>query len=708
MEGRQATVQELIDALQKATSLLSVPSTSAPENMNKISELLWQMADQARRAGLVTWQKVLARLLSQLTRFKRAGVMPPEARERFGETLHALWVAVTGQGEALELDEATCQALCSKLGPQTDTRVLRVRLNRSSEDCNVLEINRAIEEFGQITSVAVQDNRDAGFVEMTYEVTSAGTGWEELLSKLDTMAGCSVVNVNQEVQVVPGDFEGHPPDDKPVRTVLEQQLKAIEVISSESRAELLPALWCVLRGVALYVGNETAARAASQYHEKYSHLSTANVGKACSEAKRLITELMQDREREQQLWRVRSEAQVAEDEKEKTSRTIRIAEARVDALVNLAGEMVVTCNALSYIAKRLEKVCSGSDGAAILSELKGHQATMKRLVDELQDVVMNMKLLPFSYAFQKIPRMVRDLSRQLGKEVSLTIEGEQTEVDKSVLQAISEPLVHLVRNALDHGIELPEERVRLGKPRQGRLVVRAVRRNNSVALEVEDDGKGIEVEKVRQRAVAMGLIQPEEASLLPQEKVIEFIFVPGFSTSDRVTDVSGRGIGMDAVKSAVEKLGGRISVWSEPGSGCKFSIDLPVTLTTVRVLVIAQGQQKFGIPFESVRETAKIETSRIRTIKGKKVLVLRHEVIPVIDLAEYFQAMGRRDLVERACAVVLTSGLALLVDNLVSQEDVVVKPLDCRLPFDPCFAGSAILGDGDILLVLDPQKLRVA
>lgn len=235
-----------------------------------------------------------------------------------------------------------------------------------------------------------------------------------------------------------------------------------------------------------------------------------------------------------------------------STKTLRVDEAKVDRLMGLAGELVVACNALPYVARRLEAEYAAPQAAR---ELREHHASLERLVRELQDAVMGMRLLPASFVFQKFPRMVRDLARDLGKKVELRLEGEDTEIDKTVMQAIGEPLVHLVRNAVDHGLEAPEERLKVGKPAAGRLTLRAAREGSKVVLEVEDDGKGIDVALVRRKAVAAGLVSEEEAAAMAEEQIMEFLFVPGFSTADRVTSVSGRGVGLDAVRAVAQRLG---------------------------------------------------------------------------------------------------------------------------------------------------------
>lgn len=385
-------------------------------------------------------------------------------------------------------------------------------------------------------------------------------------------------------------------------------------------------------------------------------------------------------------------------------KSIRIDEAKVDRLLALAGELVITCNALPYVARRMEAEYGLPEAAR---ELREHHASLDRLVRELQDAVMGMRLLPASFVFQKFPRIVRDLARELGKSAELRLEGEDTEIDKAVMQAIGEPLVHLVRNAMDHGLEPPQDRLRAGKPAAGTVTLRAAREGSKVVLEVEDDGKGIDVELVRQKAVAAGLVSEEEASLMTEDQVVEFLFVSGLSTAETVTEVSGRGVGMDAVRAAVQRLGGNVRVKSAPGAGTRVRLELPLTLATSRVLVVMQNGVRYGLPLQDVREMVKLPVSELGTLRGKKVAVLRGELVPVVSLGEFLGTAQGAATHGELCLVVLAAGYALAVDGFLGQEDIVLKPLAAAMGFDPCFAGAAILGDGSVLLVLDPYRISV-
>ncbi|WP_236777925.1 chemotaxis protein CheA [Anoxybacter fermentans] len=385
-----------------------------------------------------------------------------------------------------------------------------------------------------------------------------------------------------------------------------------------------------------------------------------------------------------------------------SSKSIRVDETKIDHLMALAGELVVKCNAFLYVARKVEEEYGLAE---VASELKEQHSGLDRLVRELQDAVMNMRLLPASYIFQKFPRMVRDLARELGKKVELRLEGEDTEIDKTVMETIGEPMVHLVRNAIDHGLEPPEERLDRGKRAEGTITLRALREGNKIVLEVEDDGRGIDVEHVRQKAISVGLISAEEAGALTEEQVLEFLFVSGFSTAEEVTEVSGRGVGMDAVRAAVRSLGGSIKIKTSPGAGTRVRMELPLTLATSRVLLVVQNGRKYGLPIADVREMVKVHSSELASMQGKRIVVIRGELVPVFFLGEFFDDDKKETGDEELCLVILTNGFALAVDDFLGQEDIVLKPLPADFGSDSCFAGAAILGDGSILLVLDPYRM---
>ena len=359
--------------------------------------------------------------------------------------------------------------------------------------------------------------------------------------------------------------------------------------------------------------------------------------------------------------------------------------------MNLVGELVITKGRLEQIGERLGD-----------RELFEALSTLSRLLTELQDEIMEMRLTPIAEVFNKFPRMVRDLARKMGKEVEFVMEGADIEVDRTILEKLGDALVHLLRNAVDHGIEPPEERVKLGKPRAGRVELIAKREKNHVVIIVRDDGRGIDPEKVKRKAVERGLITPEEAANLSDEEAINLIFLPGFSTADKVTDVSGRGVGMDVVKEVVKSMNGSISVQTEVGKGTTFILKLPISMAIIQALLIRVEDETYAIPINNILETIEVDPSILKTVGGKPVIVLRGEIIPVIMLHELFGLPAPQ--VDRFPAIIVDHGaqkVAIGVDELLHKRDIVIKSLGKFLSNVRGFAGATILGDGSVVLIID-------
>ncbi|AEC52050.1 histidine kinase (cheA) [Pyrococcus sp. NA2] len=383
--------------------------------------------------------------------------------------------------------------------------------------------------------------------------------------------------------------------------------------------------------------------------------------------------------------------QVIETPKVKISRVIKIDVSYLDKLMNLVGELVITKGRLEQIGERLGD-----------RELFEALSTLSRLLTELQDEIMEMRLTPIGEVFNKFPRMVRDLARKMGKEVEFIMEGADIEVDRTILEKLGDALVHLLRNAVDHGIEPPEERVKLGKPRAGRVELIAKREKNHVVIIVRDDGRGIDPEKVKKKAIERGLITPEEAANLSDEEAINLIFLPGFSTAEKVTDVSGRGVGMDVVKEVVKSMNGSISVQTEVGKGTTFILKLPISMAIIQALLIRVENEIYAIPINNILETIEVDKSILKTIGGKPVIVLRGEIIPVIMLHELFGLPVPE--VDSFPAIIVDHGaqkVAIGVDELLHKRDIVIKSLGKFLSNVRGFAGATILGDGSVVLIID-------
>lgn len=391
----------------------------------------------------------------------------------------------------------------------------------------------------------------------------------------------------------------------------------------------------------------------------------------------------------------------------KGSSTIRVDHEKLDHLMNLIGELIINRNRYTLIARSLEEGGQTVDVAQVAQSLSETTYAMARISDDLQDTIMKVRMVPVASVFSRFPRLVRDLSRKSGKEVDLILEGEETELDKSVVEVIGDPLVHLIRNAMDHGVEAEAERIAKGKNPKGRVVLRAYHRGNSVAIEIEDDGKGIDPEKMREVAVRKGLINQDEARQLDDREAMELIFAPGFSSAETITDISGRGVGMDVVRTNIKNLKGSVSITSEIGKGTRFTLSLPLTLAIIDALMVNVAGQMYAIPLDAVSETTKIESVRLTDVKGRKAVTLRGEVIGIVEMAELL-CLPRKPLPEILSVVVIHDNerrLGIVVDRLLERQEIVIKPLGAYLGDLNGISGATIMGDGSVILILDPHEI---
>lgn len=384
--------------------------------------------------------------------------------------------------------------------------------------------------------------------------------------------------------------------------------------------------------------------------------------------------------------------------------SIRVDTVKIDQLINLVGELVITQSMLSLMGENftLDK----------LEHLQSGLAQLDRHTRALQESVMNIRMLPIGFVFNRLPRMVHDLCAKLGKRAELKLSGEQTEVDKTVIEQISDPLTHLVRNCLDHGIEPPAERLAAGKPETGQVLLNAYHRGGAIVIEVIDDGRGLDAGRILAKAVERGFVEPD-AELSPAQ-IYELIFHPGFSTAEQVTEVSGRGVGMDVVRRNIESLGGRIDIKSQPGRGSVFAIHLPLTLAILDGQTVAVGEEVYIAPLVSIIESISLTEDKINTFIGKgETFRLRGEYLPIIRLHEVFgvNAGHAVKLTDGLLMVVEGQGLkcGLFVDNVLGQQQVVIKSLEENYRRIEGVSGATILGDGSVALILDiPGLVRLA
>lgn len=384
--------------------------------------------------------------------------------------------------------------------------------------------------------------------------------------------------------------------------------------------------------------------------------------------------------------------------KNKLSQTVRVDIERLDNLMNLVGELVIN-------RTRLEQIGSKHG----LSDLGETLEQVGRITTDLQTLVMKVRMVPIEQVFNRFPRMVRDLAKELGREINLVIEGEETELDRTVIDEIGDPLVHLLRNAVDHGIGHPDEREKSGKNRVGTVKLIAYPEGNQVVIRVDDDGKGINPEVILRKAIEKGVVTEKEAEKMEVQDIIMLVFKPGFSTAEKVTDVSGRGVGMDVVKTKIESLGGNISVQSKVGEGSSFIIRLPLTLAIIQALLVGLSREIYAIPLSSIEETISLSQQDIKTIQDKEVILLRGSVLPVLRLSDILEAEeSGSELEQDLYVVVVKTGqrrAGLIVDTLIGQQEIVIKSLGKLLNGFREFAGATILGDGRVALILDVSFL---
>lgn len=380
-----------------------------------------------------------------------------------------------------------------------------------------------------------------------------------------------------------------------------------------------------------------------------------------------------------------------------SNKTIRVNIERLDVLMNLFEELVIDRGRLQSIASELHN-----------QELNETVERMTRVSGDLQNIILNMRMIPVETVFNRFPKMVRQLARDLDKKVNLEIIGAETELDRTVIDEIGDPLVHLIRNALDHGIETPAERVAKGKSETGTITLRAYHSGNHVFIELEDDGAGVNRERVLGKAIERGIVTEEVAATLTDKQVAELILASGFSTAEAVTDVSGRGVGLDVVKSTIESLGGYISIDSKEGQGSLFQVQLPLTLSIISVMLVELDKEIYAIPLSSIIETAIIQSSDILNAHNQKVIDFRGNIVPLVDLKEIFEMEQNEEQGEFQSVVIVRKGeklAGLVVDSFIGQQEIVLKSLGNYLQSVFAISGATILGNGQVALIVECNSL---
>jgi len=394
------------------------------------------------------------------------------------------------------------------------------------------------------------------------------------------------------------------------------------------------------------------------------------------------------------------------------SDTIRVSQAKLDAFMNTVAELIICKTMISHVVDRCEVEITEGPASDLVKELRKSSVYLDQVSKEIQASVLGIRMVPVKTIFSKFPRMLRDLAKASGKKIELQMVGEDTEIDKSLIEELSDPLIHLIRNSADHGVELPEARLNSGKAETGTVILRARHEGDSVLVEIEDDGKGIDPAVIRAKAVEKGLLSTERAEAMSDEEAINMIFLPGFSTAAKVTDISGRGVGMDVVRSNVRRLNGHVAVQSVVGKGSVFTLKLPLTLAIIDALLMRSGGQVFALPGTAVEETLLVTQETLSHLTRRKAINLRGEVLGVTHLRELLnfrdvEETKHPDGEELPVVVISTAGrrMGLIVDAFIRRQEMVIKPLAPYLASLPGISGASVMGDGGVVLILDPAEL---
>jgi two-component system chemotaxis sensor kinase CheA len=385
-------------------------------------------------------------------------------------------------------------------------------------------------------------------------------------------------------------------------------------------------------------------------------------------------------------------------------KTVRVDVQKLDTLMNLVGELVIDRTRLDRFAEIFESKYGSDELAESISDISNHLSQVSR---DLQVEIMKARMLPVANVFNRLPRLVRDVAQKLGKEIDFVVEGKETELDRNVIEVIGDPLIHLIRNAVDHGIETPLERETAGKPRTGTIHLKASYMESQIMITITDDGRGVDVENIRRLAVKRGLCDEMQAARLSDREALEFIFAPGFSTAGTVSDISGRGVGMDIVRSQIEQINGSVEFATRPGHGTTFTIKLPLTLAIIKALMVGLGDSVIAFPLIYVVETIIIKPTDIKYVRHNEVVVVRGKVLPLHRLREIFN--GQQDVEQDKLSVVVLGSadkkIGVIVDKLIGEQEIVIKSLGSYLGQVPGLAGATILGDGQVGLIVDARSL---
>ena len=421
----------------------------------------------------------------------------------------------------------------------------------------------------------------------------------------------------------------------------------------------------------------------------------------------VVSSVREDEHKNQDKKEEHKKAAPSKNGKAVANRSVRVDIEKLDVLMNLVSELIIAKNGLVSVSNS-NQGDGGSDGKASTQSFNEQIEYLERVTTNLHESVMKVRMVPIESVVSRFPRMIRDLSKKLGKEMELIMTGEETELDRTVIDEIGDPLMHMLRNSADHGLESTIDRLKLGKPQVGTIQLNAYQDGNNVTIEVIDDGAGIDVEKVKQSAVKKGHITEEQAEMLTEKEAIDLLFRPAFSTAEKISDVSGRGVGLDVVKNKIEGLGGDVEVSTKLGEGTKFTVRLPLTLAIIQALMVEVRDEKYAIPLNSIVTIEDILVSDIKYVQQKEVINLRGTVIPIVRLDEVLDCPPREEEPENLVVVIVKKGdkqTGLVIDNLLGQQEIVIKPLGKYINIPKVISGATILGDGGVALIIDSNSL---
>lgn len=499
-----------------------------------------------------------------------------------------------------------------------------------------------------------------------------------------------------------------------LRRILEQQLLSLQTIDSEdaiSRVEMMighirpyfPKMPAVLEGKEQIVGwiDRELGLSVPEEQAVIVNVETAPSSKPVEVTSALAIEpetVLEDKE----IPATKEKKLREENKKNVIGKTVKIDQESIDSMMNIVGELLVAKNSLPYLAQSVDEMDTTMISRAIMEKY----AFINRLSEQLQDLIMSMRMLPISYVFDRYPKLVRDISKKLGKKVRLEMEGGDTKLDKNMIEMLADPMIHIMRNSLDHGVEDPDTRTKKGKPPEGNVTLSAYAQSDKIIIEIKDDGAGINVEKVANKVLEKGLMSIEQLDALSDDERAELVLLPGLSTVDEISEYSGRGVGMDVVKKSIEGFGGAISIRTVPNQGTTITLAIPVSLAVTSLLHVSMSNIHYGFPMDSVSETVKIDRSEIEFLHSEPFVYIRGEVIPLLFIKSM---LDEQELEGKELPIVVLNIkgnlLAVVVNELHGQLDVVQKPLEGVMEEHPIFSGTSLLGNGQIIMVIDPLGL---